>query len=196
MSTLPSNLSIYHPCVSTVASYVERADPSDSVLGLAVCVVESLTNRFVRSWRRSSFSASVPHDKAEVVVVAALAVASAFLEDVWREGRWWSESVAWGALSAKQINVATRCVLADIDYDLHTYTPEMIADALGELRHDHKREPSTAHGDMACSGTPDADFDKASRRDSGYEGTAIWSHGLLTPEPSPTEEPVRFLRLL
>lgn len=219
IASLPSNLSNYSPSTATVTSYLERAAACDPVVGLAICIVETLSGRFARCWRQSSFYAGVRHDRAEVVVVAALAVASAFLDDWRREARWWSDNVTARSFSARQINVATRCVLADIDYDLHAFTPDTIAEALEDARRGGEETLVTSThvgSDSEMPSQSDAMEDEAQeqyssckivRRDSGFDGggtlrqggsngVAVWSHGELTPEPSPLEAPMLFLRLL
>lgn len=197
VAALPSNLSNYSPSASTIASYLERANLNDSITGLAICILDALSNRFVRSWRQSSFYAAVRHQKAEVIVVAALAVASAFLDDWRREARWWSEGITWGVFSKKQINVTIRCVLADIDYDLHAFTPSMIADAAAEIGESTTGSASCAVDQRSTiCGETDQSEGADPKRDSGYGGDAIWNNGIVTPEPSPVEQPFHFLRLL
>lgn len=200
VDSLPSNLSNYSPCASSIAAYLDRAGLNDSIIGLAICILEALSSRFVRSWRQSSFYAAVRHTKAEVVIVAALAVAASFVDDIRREARWWSSTITWEEFTTKQINVSIRCILADIGYNLHSFTPEMIDDAVQEARGDLATSPASeqAWSDYAVTEIRYGDTEKDHHEYNGaaWNGGTVWRHGLVTPEPSPIEEPMRFLRLL
>jgi hypothetical protein len=71
------------------------------------------------SWNTSSCSS-----KPETIVLAALQIASSFLDDVRSDANWWARRIARGSLSARELDATVRVVLQDIDYDLFSFTPE------------------------------------------------------------------------
>ncbi|KAF2101490.1 hypothetical protein NA57DRAFT_35074 [Rhizodiscina lignyota] len=194
VSLLPSNVQHLHSPASSLAisAYLQRADLPDSIIGLTACILESLSNRFIRSWRQAAFYSRFRSNRVETIVVSALTIAAGFLDDRARSTAWWSEYITEEEVTATDINVTTRCVLLDIDYDIHSFTAENIADAVDEIRR--------ADNAARTASLPPDDAEKDNRRDSGYGGgKAAWQHGLVTPEPSPPltlTVDMPFLRLL
>jgi hypothetical protein len=60
-------------------------------------------------------------------VLAALQLATTVLDDVRRDARWWTDGVAQGIFSPRELDATTRCMLQNVDYDLG-FPPEDVAD--------------------------------------------------------------------
>jgi hypothetical protein len=65
--------------------------------------------------------------KPELIVLAALQLATSVLDDVRREARWWTDGVALGTVAPAELNATTRCMLQNVDYDLG-FPPEDVQD--------------------------------------------------------------------
>ena len=189
VSLLPSNaLHLISPTTSlAVSSFLERAGLPEPIIGLTACILESLSNRFLRSWRQATFYAHVQSARAESIVLAALCIASGFLDDRQRTTTWWSEEVAESSIRTRELNVTVRCILLDIDYDVHSFTAEMIADALAEMTQAGKGQQTAAKVEIHVTGMAIPSINNA--LEEGGEryngGGALWQNGLVTPEPSP-----------
>ncbi|KAF2456211.1 hypothetical protein BDY21DRAFT_348234 [Lineolata rhizophorae] len=192
-SLVPSKASLHGPSIALIQEFLARAQVPDEVIGLAACVLDSLSWRFVREWRQacsqSSSSAETWHNGgpggtgavgAEVIVLSALALAETYLSDEPRSSRWWSREVSSLSFSAKQINTTNRCILVDIDYGLHDFTAEMIDEMLWDMRRAERMlEKTGATTDNSLRS------DKLAVTSLSLDCSATLVHGLLTPEPSP-----------
>jgi hypothetical protein len=59
-----------------------------------------------------------------MIVLAALQIASSFVDDFRSDAKWWGGKVARDAVSAREIDATVRCMLQDIEYDLFSFAPE------------------------------------------------------------------------
>jgi hypothetical protein len=65
----------------------------------------------------------------ETVAIAALKIAAGFLEDRRVDARWWAGYVAAAAdvrVDARDVDLAVRCILVDVDYDLCAFSAEEV----------------------------------------------------------------------
>jgi hypothetical protein len=62
--------------------------------------------------------------KPELIVLAALQIASSFLDDVRSSPRFWADKVALGSVTCREVDATVRVVLKDIDYDLCSFQSE------------------------------------------------------------------------
>jgi hypothetical protein len=178
----------HRPHVDVIRGFLERSNLPDEVVAFAACVLEQLSERFVGHWRDALLPAEferglktfletddTPHYNAhinpDVIVLAALALAHGFLVDRLRSSRHWSIKESAGMFSVQEIEATKRAMLKDMDYGLFKIRDEHVMCTLGEMQ---KLKMSSVH--------------KHERRRTlsiNLAGTAIWSHGVQTPEPSP-----------
>jgi hypothetical protein len=64
----------------------------------------------------------------ETVALAALKIAAGFLEDRRVDARWWARYVAAAdvRVDARDVDLAVRCILVDVDYDLCAFSAEEV----------------------------------------------------------------------
>jgi hypothetical protein len=137
---VPQNASRHRPCPALIATYLNRARLPESTVAFAACILDSLSRQFVRAWRKECDAVNTSRRSAfqstscqsELIVLAALAIANGFLDDVRGEPRWWASYVACGAVQLKEVDATIRCVFKDLDYDLCGFT----ADEVDEMRQD------------------------------------------------------------
>jgi hypothetical protein len=146
---VPQNASRQRPCPALIASYLNRARLPESTVAFAACILDSLSRQFVRAWRRECDAVNTSRRSAfqstscpsELIVLAALAIANGFLDDVRGEPRWWASYVACGAVQLKEVDATIRCVFKDLDYDLCGFT----ADEVDEMREECFGQRATVH---------------------------------------------------
>lgn len=142
--------------VDVVCGVLARAECADEVVGFAACVLERLSGRGVGD--------------ADIIVLAALALAHGFLVDRLRSSRHWAVKESAGMFSVREIEAAKRAILQDLDYGLFRIKDEAVQKTLGEMRR------------------PSALVKRHERRRTlsiNLPGAAVWSFGVQTPEPSP-----------
>jgi len=111
------------------------------------------------------------HVSSDIMVLAALALAHGFCVDRMRSSRHWCVKESAGMFSVKELEATKRAILRDTDYGLFRISGEMVEGLLKEMRRP-KMEALV----------------KENRRRTlsiKLSGTAIWSLGVQTPEPSP-----------
>ncbi|KAF2821251.1 hypothetical protein CC86DRAFT_111435 [Ophiobolus disseminans] len=185
--------SAHRPHVDAIRGFLERANLPDEVVAFAACVLDSLSARFAATWREELVSAEFERDlkdflrtdmprhahvSPDVIALAALALAHSFLVDRPRSSRHWSVKESAGVYSVKEIEATKRAMLRDMDYGLARITEEMVKSMMADMQ-----RPKTA-----SSLVREGSVSKAERRRTlsiNLSGTAIWSHGVQTPEPSP-----------
>jgi hypothetical protein len=160
----------------------------DEVVAFAACVLEQLSERFAGLWRDALVPAEferdlktfletddTPHCGAhvspDVIVLAALVLAHGFLVDRLRSSRHWSIKESAGVFSVQEIEATKWAILKDMDYGLFRIGDEHVMSTMAEMR---KMKTTSVH--------------KHERRRTlsiNLAGTAIWNHGVQTPEPSP-----------
>lgn len=122
----------------------------------------------------------------ELLVLAALALATAYLDDHQVSLQHWAQRISCGVYSARQLSTTQRCMLIDLDYDLHSFTLDFIRDEIEDmhrasLRNRQKAASVTAVADESC-----APSEKSKPAPLSLQGTATWFKGIATPEPSPS----------
>lgn len=154
-----------------------RAALPDDVVAFAACLLDALSSRFAATWRDARQGIHVSPD---VVVLAALSLAHGFLVDRLRSSRHWSLKESAAAFTVSQIEAAKRAMLHDMDYGLSRISHDMVQRRLRNM------QPANASPALAAPPAPSAI--KPSRRRNlsiALHGTAVWHHGVHTPEPSP-----------
>ncbi|KAK7617612.1 hypothetical protein IWX50DRAFT_567036 [Phyllosticta citricarpa] len=192
----PSNASNRRPSTTTITAYLERTHLPLEVLGLAACILDALSMRFAKRWREALVSASGPDTASlpvpaaslpsppasppELLVLAALALAASYLDDSHVSLRHWAHHVSNCVFTARQMSATQRCLLADLDYDLHSFTPEFVQDSI----HDMLRA-GVLMAKKAAASAPVAEKSRPAPLQLGG-GSARWCNGITTPEPSPS----------
>ncbi|KAJ9636736.1 hypothetical protein H2199_007730 [Coniosporium tulheliwenetii] len=154
---VPSNASPHRPFAATIYDFLSRAQLPIEVLGLAACILDALSARFAAHWRQELFqldtqrrrqdgrptpliiqtnsrSSYTSCPEPEIIILAALHLAVAYLSDRPKLPAFWARHVSLDAFSVTQINATTRCILRDIDYGLHSFTSEMVDEAIEDMR--------------------------------------------------------------
>jgi hypothetical protein len=151
-------------------------------------VLEQLSARFAGLWRDALVPAEferdlksfletddTPHCGAHVspnvIVFAALVLAHGFLVDRLRSSRHWSVKESAGMFSVREIEATKWAMLKDMDYGLCKIKDEHVMSMMAEMQ---KMKSASGY--------------KHERRRTlsiNLAGTAIWNHGVQTPEPSP-----------
>ncbi|KAL1635906.1 hypothetical protein SLS58_010074 [Diplodia intermedia] len=132
----------------------------------------------------------------ELLVLSALALATGYLDDHQVSLRHWAQRISHGVFSARQLSTTQRCVLIDLDYDLHSFTLEFIRDAIEDMHRESLRTRQKAVDAAAATTTiavakavaeePYAATGEKNRpAPLSLQGSATWFKGVATPEPSP-----------
>ncbi|KAF4302446.1 Cyclin-like protein [Botryosphaeria dothidea] len=128
----------------------------------------------------------------ELLVLAALALATAYLDDHQVSLQHWAQRISFGVFSARQLSTTQRCVLIDLDYDLHSFTAEFIRDAIEDMHRASLRNrqkaaaAATAAVAKAVADEPCVAGEKSRPAPLSLQGGATWFNGIATPEPSPS----------
>jgi hypothetical protein len=88
-----------------------------------------------------------------------------------RSSRHWSVKESNGVFSVKEIETTKRAILEDMDYGLFRIKEDAVKKMLELMQ-----RPTT---------TTVSKHDRRRTLSINLTGTAIWSHGVQTPEPSP-----------
>ncbi|KAI4649361.1 hypothetical protein J4E93_003678 [Alternaria ventricosa] len=190
---VPLNVSTHRPHASVIQGFLDRAGLPDEIVAFAGCVLDALSSRFAATWRDAlapsdyardlknfmmTDSRQNVHVSPDVIVLAALSLAHGFLVDRQRSSRHWSIRESDGAFTVQEIEATRRAILQDMDYGLARISNDMV-----QWRLKNMQRPSTA---PAPASTPTTTVMKQRRNLSiSLQGTAIWSYGVQTPEPSP-----------
>lgn len=153
-----------------IAGFLERANLPDEVVAFTACVLEGLSQRFEKVWREALSPDGTAQTSPDIIVLAALSLAHGYLVDRLRSSRHWSVKESGNMFSVREIEATKRAMLQDMDYGLFKIQNLAVQNTLGELR------------------GPTASANKYERRRTlsiELKGTAIWSNGVQTPEPSP-----------
>ena len=190
---MPLNVSTHRPHASVIQGFLDRAGLPDEIVAFAGCVLDALSSRFAATWRDALAPSDYARDlknfmmtdsrqnvrvSPDVIVLAALSLAHGFLVDRQRSSRHWSIRESDGAFTVQEIEATRRAILQDMDYGLARISNDMV-----QWRLKNMQRPSTA---PAAASTPITTVMKQRRNLSiSLHGTAIWSYGVQTPEPSP-----------
>lgn len=137
----------------------------------------------------------------ELLVLSALALATGYLDDHQVSLQHWARRISCGVFTARQLSTTQRCVLIDLDYDLHSFTLEFIRDAIEDMHREslRTRQKAAAAAAAAAAATTTvavvnavaeepyaATGEKNRPAPLSLQGSATWFKGVATPEPSPS----------
>ena len=197
--------------MTTIHDFLFRAELPLEILGLAACILDALGSRFApewrkacsstartssllnRSWKKTPFhhntKASVEPD---IVVLSALSLAAGYLDDSQKSAAYWARAISADRFRTSQVNATRLCILIDIDYNLHSFTPDMIQEATEDMqRAEHLFNGRTTGSAVTCNKD-----ERVKPPVLTLKSTAVLKHGLYTPEPSPESEPSGVLSAL
>lgn len=80
-SMIPRNASRQSPSTAVLAGILQRAGLRLGVVSLACCVLDCLSDRFLRQWRRLCLGHDSCPERSELLAICALAVSMKFMED-------------------------------------------------------------------------------------------------------------------
>jgi hypothetical protein len=149
----------HRPSVERITCFLQRANMTETQVAFAACILSRLSWRFVREWRNALDALQSPlwnHSsrqwlrqrpaprKPEVIILAALSLASMWLDDFARSHRFWVEDVGKMQHSRRELAMTQRCILQDegINYRLLTIATEDVEIMWTELY--EVSRPSTA----------------------------------------------------
>lgn len=130
---MPTNLAADHSSVIWIKAFLVTSQVSKETIGLAACILDSLSLRFARRWRDEFRPNQSCAASAEVIPLAAICLAHSFLSDSQMSPGAWFAEVSEGIFSPRVINRTIRSILLDIDYGLHSFTMEMIQESLEDI---------------------------------------------------------------
>jgi len=156
---LPPAASLATPSVPHVQAILSRAKLPWDTIALAVCVLDSLDNKFSRHWRLSCPLAGVDvapgsgkrhtlpapprvveqlHIDSvcpEIIIVTALMIAVKFTEDHVEPTQYFAREWGRRMWTAEQLNVTERCIMESLDYRIMPLMRrDIIQDALADMR--------------------------------------------------------------
>jgi hypothetical protein len=183
--------------VPNIREFLEQSCLPDEVVAFAACILDALSCRFAATWRGTLLPSNYARDleffmktdtchhasvSPDVLVLAALSLAHGFFSDTRRSANYWAVGVSCDQFSIQELEATKRSILQDIDYGLCRVTEAMMNSMLRHMQH---ARPLSATATLASENEALA---KAGRRQNfsiDLSGTAMWKHGVQTPEPSP-----------
>ncbi|KAH9871105.1 hypothetical protein J1614_006679 [Plenodomus biglobosus] len=193
---VPLNVSAHRPHALVIAGFLDRANLPEEVVAFCACILDALSSRFAASWRdalapsdyardlqnflHTDSARQQVHVSPDVIVLAALSLAHGWLADRLRSSRHWSVRESGGVFSVQEIEATKRAILLDMDYGLFRISDETVQQRLRDMQ---RATPAPETPTEAVS----ADLKKSRSRNLSLSlaGTALWCHGVQTPEPSP-----------
>ncbi|KAJ4364586.1 hypothetical protein N0V83_009182 [Neocucurbitaria cava] len=195
---VPLNVSTHRPQVSVVYGFLERAILPDEIVAYSACVLDALSSRFAAAWRDALASSNYKRDlktflqtdsrqkthvMPDVIVLAALSLAHGFLADRLRSSKHWAVRESNGMFSVQEIEVTKRAILQDMDYGLFRISEDRVRRRLWAMRLQAVvPTPALLAKDSSSAG---GKHSRPRNLSLSLAGTAIWNHGVHTPEPSP-----------
>ncbi|OAL47607.1 hypothetical protein IQ07DRAFT_613580 [Pyrenochaeta sp. DS3sAY3a] len=194
---VPLNVSTHRPHKSVIQGFLERASLPDEIIAFSACILDALSTRFAATWRDTlapsdyartlknflrTDSRQSEHVSPDVIVLAALALAHGFLADRQRSSRHWSVRESDGVFTVQEIEATKRAILEDMDYGLFRISEDRCQRRLRAM------QLAVLNPAAALPAKDDTVVAKSNRLRNlslSLSGTAIWSHGQQTPEPSP-----------
>lgn len=182
--------------MAAIEGFLERACLPVEMIALAACVLDALSEGFASRWldaflpmRTSSLDFYLgtdcwqkPNMSADLVVLAALALAHGFIDDRGRSNAHWAKVESRGRFSAKEVEKTKMCILQDVDYGLFRISEESIQRMAWEMQ-------QATYFNTPRNSVSWAEGQEKGRRPrlslSTGSGAAVWAHGVQTPEPSP-----------
>lgn len=194
---VPLSVSTTRPSVPSIRGFLERSCLPDEVVAFAACIIAGLSHGFVATWRETLLPSDYARDfkfstktntchhasvSPDVLVLAALSLAHGFFSDTRRSAHYWAVGMSRNQFTIQELEATKRSILQDMDYGLCRITEVMMDSMLRDMR--CTETSFTAAASMSENGT----VAKAGRRRNfsiDLIGTAMWKHGVQTPEPSP-----------
>ncbi|KAF8534534.1 hypothetical protein BDD12DRAFT_756062 [Trichophaea hybrida] len=118
VSMVPRNASREPPSAGVLAAILQRANLKLGVISLACCVLDCLSDQFLRQWRRECCSSDGSPELPEVLAVAALMTSMKFMEDSAYSNKMWTRRICEDLFTVQSLNLTERLVLADLNYCL------------------------------------------------------------------------------
>ncbi|KAF1940541.1 hypothetical protein EJ02DRAFT_379579 [Clathrospora elynae] len=189
---VPLNVSTRPPHASPINGYLNLAQLPEEIVAFAGCMLDALSSRFASIWRDAlapsdharnleeflrSDSRHVVRIRPEVIVLAALSLSLDFLADGMKSSADWSEWESNGVFTVQEIEATKRAILKDMDYGLLRISNDMVQRRLRDMQ-----RPSTC---SAMISNPSTKLERRRNVSLSLQGTAVWNHGVQTPEPSP-----------
>lgn len=190
-----------NPSISIVQEMLMRADLPMDVIALAVCILDSLTWKFSRSWRssfpltsngsaqqRRTLSASsqqhIDSVFPEVIILGALIIATKFTDDMHESTQYFSS--AWGRSlwSCEQINFTERCIMESLGYHI---LPLWNTKCIKQARHDIEMARRELLEEETGPYKDNWSAKHAKSKSAGYAIVGLGSQP-LTPGETPTSE--------
>ncbi|CCX30857.1 hypothetical protein FPQ18DRAFT_21170 [Pyronema domesticum] len=135
VSMVPRTASREPASIQCIADMLQRANLRASVVSLACCVLDCLSDQFLRKWRNECCRRNGYPEGAEVLVVAALAIAQKFFEDRPYYNKQWARSISDNLFDVETLSLTEILVLQDLNYDLMKLSdPELLEENLVEIR--------------------------------------------------------------
>ncbi|KAL2128161.1 hypothetical protein VTI74DRAFT_9565 [Chaetomium olivicolor] len=200
VNLIPPAASLTVPSVPLVHEMLVRSGLPMDAIALAVCILDSLNSKFSLNWRLlcplatneiskrhtiqaplvSATQLHIDSVHPEVIVLAALIIATKFLEDCQEPTHYYR--AAWGKnmWTCDQINVTERCIMESLRYRiLPLWDPVLINDAIEDMQRAARQAviipPRPRNGDA--------------HKRSASSGVALSSHSFpLTPAETPVSE--------
>jgi hypothetical protein len=198
-SLVPLNVSTTRPSVPAIRGFLERSCLPDEVVAFAACILDALSYRFAATWRETLLPSNYARDlkffmktdtchhgsvSPDVLVLAALSLAHGFFNDTRRSAHYWAVGISRDLFTISELEATKRSILHDMDYGLCRITEEM----MNSMLRDMQRTMTLPSAAVLVSVSETEVVAKAGRRRNfsiDLSGTAMWKHGVQTPEPSP-----------
>lgn len=193
---VPTNVSPQRPSIPIIQGFLERANLPIEIVAFAACILDALSQRFASSWRtetlpqQDGFNFSLRPQasvSSEVITLSALCLAHGFLSDRDRSTYHWATVEGASRFSIREVELSLRCILKDIDYSLHKITEDMVQRMVRDMQRTVTFSPQPIHtsSNQAVGLRGGGAEEKRPKLNLGLQGTAVWVHGVQTPEPSP-----------
>lgn len=194
---VPRNVSVHRPHALAIAGFLDRANLPEEIVAFSACLLDSLSSHFAASWRdalappsdyardlqpllRTDSSRQYAPVSPDVIVLAALSLAHGWLVDRLRGARHWSVRESGGMFSVQEIEATKRAILLDMNYGLFRISEEMVQDRLRDMQ-----RPTPLASDGFEPLVKGVKTGRPRNLSLSLAGTALWCHGVQTPEPSP-----------
>ncbi|KAB8290064.1 hypothetical protein EYC80_010390 [Monilinia laxa] len=204
---IPSSTSLTDPSIQLVHALLSRADLPIEILALAVCILDSLNSRFARSWRQS-YPLESPEDQLleqynfpslqaaeeqhidsthpEVIILAALILATKFIDDQQGTTIYYAQKWAKGLWSCDQINFTQRSIMENLGYRLLPLcSQEILEEAKNDMARAAKRQSSASY----CMQEWSMSMANCGGRPMSSGKACLGIDGENTPQPTPVETP-------
>lgn len=133
---VPRNAARNAPSVILLAEILQRAGLRLGVVSLACCVLDCLSDWFIRHWKLEccKIGEGFP-ERGEILAIAALAISMKFLEDASYSNKVWTNHICENLFSICSLNTAERLALSDMNYSLLSIaTPKLLDWNIAEMK--------------------------------------------------------------